>query len=170
MALGTLTTLPSAARKLGISEAELRALIEKGKINLGISPSGEIVVTEDDNKVGDVNEQLAAIRRDSFEHLRGQQISITDATDKYAIGGRVTVWEWVKRGYVRVLETGQGRGRGSRMLLDEADVAYCAKIYLTRQQAGVYAGTRLLDEQGKPNLLKHPDLSRYRRERKQAGK
>ena len=168
-ALGNLISLPTAARRLGVSEAELRALIEKGKINLGISPSGEIVVSEDTNQVGNINEQLSAIRRGGFEHLRGQRISVSEAASKYSIV-RDTILVWVHRHYVQVLEAGQGRGRGSRMHLDEADVAYCAKIHTTRQQAGVYAGTPLLDEQGNPNLLKHPDLSRYRRERKQAGK
>jgi hypothetical protein len=56
MALGTLISLPSAARKLGLSEAELRVLIENGKSNLGISPSEEIVINENANQVENVNE------------------------------------------------------------------------------------------------------------------
>ncbi len=164
-ALGNLISLPTAARRLGLSESELRTLIEKGKINLGISLSGEIVVNENANQVGNVNEQLAAIRRDAFEHLRDHKISVADAMDRYNLARR-TLFRWISLGYVQVL-TSSGRGR--RMFLDEAGVAYCAAIQITRQQAGVHGGTSLLDECGNPNLLKHPDLSRYRRERKQVG-
>ena len=106
-ALGNLISLPSAAKRLGLSEAELRTLIEKGKINLGISPSGEIVVNEN-AQIGNVNVQLAAIRRDAFEHLRGQQISAAEAAGKYGIGRRLIV-EWVHRLYIQVLEGGQSR-------------------------------------------------------------
>ena len=165
-ALGNLISLPTAARRLGLSESELRTLIEKGKINLGISPSGEIVVNENASQVGNVNEQLAAIQRESFEHLRGQRISVTEASEKYGVP-RETIIGWLRRYPKAILPLTPSTNRGSRMYLDEADVAYCAKIHLTRQKAGVYGGTPLLDEQGNPNLLKHPALSRYRHERKQ---
>ena len=167
-ALGTLGPVKSLAKRLEVTEADLRTMIEKGKINLGIAPNGEIMV-EENPQADDINAQLAAIRREDFEHLRQNRISVTEGASKYNLH-RDTVRIWVKKGYIVPLDIPKGRGRGSRMILDEADVAYCAEIHNTRQQAGVYAGAPLLDEQGKPNLLKHPDLSRYRRERKQTGK
>jgi hypothetical protein len=69
--------------------------------------------------------------------------------------------------HLNVLEPGQ-RGRGSRMYLDEADVAYCACVQALRQRARVYAGAPLLDDEGRPYLLKHPKLSQVRRQRRGA--
>ena len=51
-------------------------------------------------------------------------------------------------------------------MLDEADIAYCAAIHTVRKQAGIRTGFPLLDENGRPGLLKHPNLSRYRREQR----
>ena len=54
------------------------------------------------------------------------------------------------------------------MKLDEAEVAYCAEIYHERKAAGIRSGAPLLDEDGLPYELKHPELSAYRcRKRRQ---
>jgi predicted site-specific integrase-resolvase len=79
---------------------------------------------------------------------------VSDAADKYPIHRRDTILEWVRRGHIRILEPSSGRG--SRMYLDEADVAYCAIIHATRQKAEVYAGVPLLDAEGRLYLLRHP--------------
>jgi hypothetical protein len=156
--------LPEAARKLGLTETRLRAMIEKGKIRAGILPTGEIVVSENGSPEN-LNDQLAAIQRQEFEHLRGKRISVTESEERYGITGEL-LNSWIRKSYVLVIERGK-RGRGSRMYLDEADVAYCARIHTLRQQAGVYAGVPLLDENGLPYLLKHPELSNARRQAKQ---
>ena len=98
--------LPKAARKLGISEAELQARIESGTITAGKLPDGEIVVSVSnqnrppngggEGKVQDINDRLRAIKREDFEHLRGNPITVTDAAEKYGIP-RNTVLEWTKK-------------------------------------------------------------------------
>jgi len=164
MDLGSLIPLPTAAKRLGVSETDLRDMIEKGTISLGISPEGEIMVTQD-NRYVDVNESLIAIKKDDFVHLYKQPITMTEAADKYGLN-RQLVFEWKQKGYVHIIQKSTGRGRASRMLLDEADIAYCAKIHTIRRRAGVHSGAPLLDQTGQPYLLKHPALSRYRREQK----
>jgi hypothetical protein len=96
-----------------------------------------------------------------FTHLRGQPITVTDAANNYDLH-RDTVLEWTKKGYITPLRQG---GRGSRMELDEAEVAYCAKIYHER---GGGRGVRLFDENGDPYQLKHPQLAEHRRKQRKS--
>jgi hypothetical protein len=63
-----------------------------------------------------------------------------------------------------------GGGRGLRLKLDEADVAYCADIYT--QKVAEYGtnrlfGVKIFDEDGNPYQLKYPDIARDRREERQ---
>jgi hypothetical protein len=172
MTLERMIPLPEAARKLGLSESRLRRMAEQGKITAGQLPNGEIVVSENNTRQSTINEQLQAINPKHFAHLAGQEISVTEAADKYSREFLMpllkhTILLWVRQGHIKVLKP--STGRGSRMLLDEADVAYCAKIHTTRQHAGVHSGVPLLDKQGLPYLLKHPELSRARRESRQNG-
>lgn len=106
-----------------------------------------------------INEQLRAIRREDYKRLQGQLITIAEAVERYGIPG-MTVRGWVKRNQVAVIDRGHG------MKLDEADVAYCATVYSVRKSTGSLSGAPLLDEEGRPNLLKHPELSEYRRRKK----
>jgi len=163
MDLGSLIPLPTAAKRLGVSETDLRAMIEKGTISLGISPEGEIVITQN-NQHMDVNNVLRSIHRDDFVHLHDKRISVTEAAEKYNVIRRLII-EWTHKNYIEVLKP--TKGRGSRMLINEADVAYCAKIHKTRKKAGIASGAPLLDDKGAPYLLKHPALSRYRREQRE---
>ena len=54
------------------------------------------------------------------------------------------------------------------MQIDEADVAYCSAIHTVRKQTGIRTGFSLLDKNDLPGLLKHPNLSRHRREQRVA--
>jgi len=54
------------------------------------------------------------------------------------------------------------------MQIDEADVAYCSAILAVRKQTGIRTGFSLLDKNDLPGLLKHPNLSRHRREQRVA--
>jgi hypothetical protein len=155
--------LPKAARRLKLSEKTLRTLVETGKIRAAVLSTGEIVVNEQSAMqvatYEQINEQLRAIRREDFNHLHGQLITIAEAVEKYDIPG-MTVRGWVRRAQVAVIDRGHG------MKLDEADVAYCAKVYSVRKTTGSLSGAPLLDDEGRPNLLKHPGLSEYRRRKK----
>ena len=167
MALPTFLPLTEAANKLGLSEAELRLRVESGTITAGKLPDGEIIVRTDTMTTpqDDINARLKQIRREDFEHLRGQPITVSEAARKYGEKyeitlHRQTIWEWVEREYITVLEGGY------RAKIDEADIAYCAAIQAVRKKYGVPTGFPLLDESGRPGLLKHPNLSRYRREKR----
>jgi hypothetical protein len=155
--------LSQAARQLALSQATLHALIESGKIRAAVLPGGEIGVSKQSAEQAatyeQINEQLRAIRREDFKKLRGRPITIPEAAEKYDVLDS-TLRQWIKRGIVAVLESGYGKQ------IDEADVAYCAKIFHTRKSSNSLSGAPLLDERGNPQLLKHPQLSEYRRKRK----
>ena len=165
MALPTFLPFPEAAEKLGVSERELRKRVEAGTITAGKLPDGEIVVSTDAKaKIttgDDINARLSAIKRSDFEHLRGTPITVSEAAKKYGVH-RDTILEWVKQKYIAVIKPGY------RMMIDQSDMAYCAVIHEVRKQSGVRFGAPLLDDDGKPYLLKHPNLSRYRREQRQS--
>jgi len=171
MALPTFLPFPEAAEKLGVSERELRKRVEAGTITAGKLPDGEIVVSTDAKaKIttgDDINARLSAIKRSDFEHLRGTPITVSEAAKKYGEKHGVnliqrTIDVWVKRGYVKVIDPNYPKK------LDESDVAYCAMLHAIRKQAGIRTGFALLNNDGSPGLLKHPNLSRYRREQRQA--
>ncbi|WP_322508051.1 hypothetical protein [Anaerolinea sp.] len=138
-ALPTFLPLSEAARKYGLDEARLRALIEKGKIRAGVI-AGEMVVSEDELRDQAVTrkEDLPEYKKNA--HLRGVPIWIGEASRKYGIPDR-TIINWVKRGFIRTL--GQDK---NRKLVDEADIAYCAEVYNQRKGQGKW----LFDDNGLP--------------------
>ena len=153
MVLPTFLPLPEAAHKLGLSEAELRSRVESGTIAAGKLPDGEIVVNIT-AKEDDINARLSAIKREDFEHLRGNPITVSEAAKKYGVHRR-TIVSWANQNYITVLTPGY------RMQLDEADVAYCAAIHAVRKQYKSRAP--LLKDDGSPYLLMHPNLAKARR-------
>lgn len=158
MHLAQLLPLPDAAERLGLSLPELRARIEAGTMLAGTLPDGEIVVSmSNGTPTDDINARLRAIRREDFEHLRGRAITATEAAEKYHVS-RETILLWAKKEYVVVLTPGY------QMELDEADIAYCSAIHNVRKEFRIQTGAPLLNENREPYLLKHPALSRYRRE------
>lgn len=156
--LDQLIPLRDAARLFGLSEARLHELLEAGKIRGAILPGGEIGVSESAAKINALNENLSKITREPFENLRGVHITASEGAKKYGVH-RNTILKWAKQGFVRVIVGGY------RMEVDEADLAYCASIHDQRKDLGNIS-TPLLDDMGRPCLLKHPRLSEYRRRRK----
>lgn len=67
---------------------------------------------------------------------------------------------WARAGYIEVKE------RGYRLKLNEADVAYCAKIYAEKYKAynGKMTGVTVFDEEGNPYRLKYPEIAAYKRD------
>jgi len=107
----------------------------------------------------DLNDRLQKIRRDQFNHLNNHPISVTDAMVKYAVVRRRNIDRWLEKGYIRQLRAGY------RQLLDEGDMAYCAAIYHVRREYHI-TSVPLLDEDGKPYLIRFPDISQYRRKKR----
>ncbi|HCE17667.1 MAG TPA: hypothetical protein DEQ80_07390 [Anaerolinea thermolimosa] len=138
-ALPTFLPLPEAARKYGLDEARLRALIEEGKIRAGVI-AGEMVVSEDELRDQAVTRKEDLPEYKKHAHLRGTSIWINEAARKYDIPGP-TITVWVQRGIIRTLGYDK-----NRKLIDEADIAYCAEIYHQRKGQGKW----LFDENGMP--------------------
>ncbi|WP_322793752.1 hypothetical protein [Bellilinea sp.] len=137
--LPTFLPLSEAARKYGLEEDRLRALIEKGKIRAGVI-AGEMVVSEDEvrNQAVIRKEDLPEYKKHA--HLKGVPIWILKAAEKYRVPFS-TLRGWVTKGYIKVIGS-----EGKKVLLNEQDVAYCAEIYHQRKGQGKW----LFDENGLP--------------------
>ncbi|MDT8899427.1 hypothetical protein QYE77_14275 [Thermanaerothrix sp. 4228-RoL] len=120
--------LSEAARKYGLDEARLRDLVEKGKIRAGIFPgSDEVLVSEDEVRSEAIQEK--GLRKEDLPEYqkhaekRGRPIWIREAERVYRVPAE-TLSTWAKKGYIRII----GK-KGNKVLLDEADVAYCSDVY-----------------------------------------
>lgn len=81
-----------------------------------------------------------------FRHLKGVAISIGNASRKYNIP-HPTISRWVKRGLVEQLGMDK-----NRVLIDEADIAYCAEISSHRPGRGKW----LFNPDGSPYIPENP--------------
>lgn len=63
-------------------------------------------------------------------HLAGCEISISESSRKYKVPPP-TISRWVKKGLINRI-----RKAGARVLIDEADVAYCAEVQTSRRGQG----------------------------------
>ena len=161
--------LAQAAEALGVTEDKLRFMIQSGKMRAFVDPEGNMYVQmplpleAQTDEPEDINARLSQIRREDFAHLEGQPITVSEAARKYGVPVS-TIHFWVQKGFISVLDWETGRG-GSRKRLDEADMAYCAAIYKVREEEGV-KGVPLLDEEGRPYLLRAPEIAQARRRSK----
>jgi hypothetical protein len=100
-----------------------------------------------------------AILSGLYKHLQGQEITLTEAAKKYDVP-RTTIEKWYYRSnYLLPLNP-----NAYPATFDEAEIAYLADIYTERRNAGSKAP--LLDNNGLPYQLAHPDLARYRRQKR----
>ncbi|MEW6505840.1 MAG: hypothetical protein AB1457_17945 [Chloroflexota bacterium] len=141
--LPTLIPLSEAARKYGLEEAYLRQMVEKGKIRAAMV-AGEMVVSEDEVR-GEAIEVKALRKEDlpeyqMYSHLKGNSIWISEASRQYRVPHQTLV-RWVKAGYIKQLGM-----EGNKVLIDEADIAYCSEIYRKRGRQGRI----LFNEDGTP--------------------
>jgi len=125
--------LSEAARKYGLDEDYLRQMVERGKIRAAMV-AGEMVVSEEEVR-GEAIEVKALRKEDlqeyqMYAHLKGVAIWIRKAEEKYGIPNQ-TLWRWMKAGIITYL----GKS-GNKVLVDEADVAYCNEIYKRRGKQG----------------------------------
>jgi hypothetical protein len=151
--LPTYIPLEEAARRYGLSRDVLTQLIEDDRIEAVTTAQGDILVSDDGAKQTKTKEQIIA---EKFGHLQNNPITVSEAEAKYSLQN-MTIRRWIAKGYIEVLEDNYP------IKIHEAEVAYCASIYHQRQKKGVRSGAPLLDENGLPYELKHPELSEYRR-------
>lgn len=140
--------LPEAATRMGIPINVLTRLISNGMMKAVQLPDGTLAVTEKHAKEDAARAQLAAKaaprKQDAPEykkhaHLRGKSIGVAEAAREYGVTVG-TVARWVQRGYIARL--GQD---GQKILIDQADVAYCVEIY---RKHGAKQGRRLFNLDG----------------------
>ena len=144
--------LAEALRRFRISEEVLKEAISSGKIRVA-HIGEEVTVAEQDVRELAKGQEVVVVRREDFEHLRGNKLGIAEAARKYGLPNP-TISRWVRRGIIRVL----GR-EGQKVLIDEADVAYAVTVYRLK---GGRKGMRIFDEDGRPY---HPHSRAYRPER-----
>lgn len=157
----TYLPLSEAADRYNVSENVLTQLIQAGKIEAVRLPSGELLVSanNDPQKIKTKKQIIAEKFGDRIE----KPITVSEASERYKILGR-TIREWISLDYIQVVDDSYP------MKIDEAEVAYCAEIFHERKAAGIRSGAPLLDERGLPYELKHPELSAYRRRKRRVNK
>ncbi len=133
----------SQAEARGLSFEQLARYANENRIRTQIDPATGITRfwAADVERIVDDQQQFP--QRENFEHLSGQEIWISEAARKYGMTG-ATLYRWSRKGRIRRV----GR-EGNRVLLDEADVAYCAAIYNERNGK---RGRRIFDSSGKPYI------------------
>ena len=131
-------TLAQASQQLRLDYPTLLRLIESGELLAAILPDNSIGVSQSSARSLLPREEQPGYKE--FIHLKGQPISISEASRKYGIHTS-TLTRWMQRGYIARL----GKD-GRRTLVDEADAAYCAGVYLSDSGQGKW----LFDEKGKP--------------------
>jgi len=134
-------TLEKAGQQLRLDQAALQRLIDDGSLRAAIMPDDSLGVSLSSVQSLLPREELPDYKE--FAHLKGEPIGISDAARKYGIN-IPTITRWKQRGYIAQI----GKD-GQRILLDEADVAYCAKIYLSDSGQGKW----MFDENGKPTAV-----------------
>jgi excisionase family DNA binding protein len=126
-ALPTFLSMEEAAHQLGVSEFRLRRMINAGTIRAAIIGE-ETVVSEASIRELTPKEQLPEYTK--HIHLRGKVIWISDAARKYGIPNQ-TIVRWVAKGIIKRVGSDK-----NKVLIDQADIAYCADIYHARKGQG----------------------------------
>ena len=100
-----------------LSKSQLLSLIDRGI--LSVTMTDQIPSTRDETP-----------EYQKFAHLRGTAIHISAAARKYNVPAP-TITRWVKRGLIQIVGSDK-----NRLLIDEADIAYCATIRAERPGQG----------------------------------
>jgi hypothetical protein len=140
-----------------VKKKVLTQLIADGMVQTRETSTGDLLVVAENNGNNQDSQTKEEIIAANFAHLRERGITISQAVESYEVPDS-TIRNWVSLGFIAVVDTGYP------MKVDEADVAYCAKVYHER---GGQSGTRLFDKRGNPYQLKHPGLAEYRRRKRQ---
>ena len=114
--------------------------------------AGEFIVTAE-------KQTKAEIIAERYPKLVGHPITLSDAAQKYGVP-RTTIQGWVYRSnYLAPLDPTSYPTR-----FDESEIAYLVEIYTQRKLSDSKA--KLLDDNGLPYEIKHPELADYRRRKK----
>ncbi len=136
--------IQEAARRYHIDQRLLTAAIESGTMR-AVQVNGDLVVAIEDLNTMSVKQQIWK----RVASLDGKPIGIEDAKLKYNLG-MASIYNWIKRGYIRILNNQTGGGRGNQRTLNEADVAY---ISLVADERGRQPGKRIITREFVPPHL-----------------
>jgi len=131
-------TLDQAAIRYNIALTLLHQLIDTGRLRASMF-NNQLIIREDDLMVGLPKEQRPEYIKNA--QLKGVKIGMREASRKYGVHVD-TISGWVARGYIAILER-QGK---QKLLLDEADIAYCVEVH----RANPGRGHRLFNPDGTP--------------------
>jgi hypothetical protein len=119
--MDTFIPIQDAARITHMTPGELERLAQAGKIKAAMLAGCIILSTHDLPIRKEDSEEYQAVA-----HLRGVSIGVRQAAEKYNVAS-ATISRWVERGLIRRVSGEVVRGQ--RVLIDEADVAYCVALY-----------------------------------------
>ena len=143
MTINRLVPLPEAAKKLHKRTSDLFDLDQDGKIKLAMNTTtGEYLMSELDIQAQLPREEQPEYKQ--YAHLKGVGVGIREGARKYQMDP-TTISRWVEKGYISSLGKMAVRG-GKKILIDEADLAYCVDIY--RHNPG--SGKRVFNPDGNP--------------------
>jgi len=148
-ALPTYLPIAEAARKYGMSVGRLKALINDGTIKAAMVMN-DLVVDEDEVRAKTILRKEDLPEYKKHAHLKGTSIWISEAERVYNIPNP-TISRWVQMGFIKKLGV-----HGNKVMIDRADMAYCAEIYHSRQTK---QGRRLFEKNGLPYKPKTGPLS-----------
>jgi hypothetical protein len=139
--------LEDAAKKYGYTLTDLKRLAQSGKIKAVQLPDGDMIVSENSVKGKRKKEDLPEYKK--HLDLKGTGFGLRESAEKHGIP-RSTLQGWVSKKIVAII----GR-EGRKILLDQADVSYCAEIY----KAVGGQGRRIFNDDGTPYVPKTGPLA-----------
>jgi len=145
----TYISISDVSRALGLPSSVLKKKVKSGTIK-AVTINGKTHKTEPVDKTESTLDEREAYIDAHFAELKGVEIWIAEAARKYNIAHPNLV-RWVDRRFIRKL----GKEK-NRILLDEADVAYCVAIYRDRKDAG----HRLFNDDGTPYTPKRVEIDK----------
>ncbi len=122
--MDTYLPLPDAAKALHVDQSVLLKLIKSGRIKAAMLSTGVYLVNQEVLSMPLSKEDTPEYQ--AVSHLRGVGIGIRQAAIKYNVAQQ-TISRWVDKGFIRRL-SGETI-RGQRVMIDEADMAYCSAVY-----------------------------------------
>jgi hypothetical protein len=137
----TYIPISDAIRLYNLGETMLHQWVTSGIIRSAMLSNGIIV-----NDI-DIQSHLPRDEQPQYKkvaHLSGVPIGIREGGRKYSVPSP-TISVWVDRGYIKVLGNKTVLG-GHQKLIDEADLAYCAALYLEDPRQG----RKLFNSDGTP--------------------
>ncbi len=114
--------LAEAVERYQLDASRLMRLIDDGELSAITTPDGEVMVDEKDMENAALGKEALPEYKE-HANLRGIGIGIAEAARKYNVPTS-TIHGWYQRGLITQI----GRD-GQKILLDEADAAYCSAIY-----------------------------------------